>query len=760
MMRGTKNRTSRPGRWLGVEALEARQLLAFIVWDGGGGDQSWDNPLNWSGDVLPGAADVALINAPGQQTVRLTDTVDRTVAAVWSLDGIELSGGSLTVTTQWRQSGPLTVSGGRIDGAAALLLNGDMSWTGGELAGSGVVRVLPGRTLTIGGDVMLARPVVNAGSIVWASGDISADGTRITNLGTATFTMASDGAILAAGAPSVLTNLGTVVRDGDAGTTSRIDITFNQFGGRFGGIFLWGFPPFEPIPAGIVEVRSGTLDIAGNLPLRTSAEGGDMLNGGTWIVRDAGTLRLAGGDLAYVFAEVTLDGVHASFAQAQAAVSIRTLTLAGGRGLGDFANLDNVSLLNLESSAIVTGINFGEVHVHGGTLTYRGTGQLGAVTLDGGTTLVLQNTVLHWTNISGAGSVRVVGNVEWQAGILEGPGPMVIGEGATFHIADNPDNPGPYQRYHGWYFGFDAKTIARRIVNFGTILWDDNDNDLSLIGELVNRGTFTIERYGSLTTYQPYIGTSHAVIINFGDITSEYDLTLRGASGGVALSNRAAGVVHVLSGSLRLFGGVSGGGAWSVDQGAALIFGGLDGMLAGGSIFGDGEIRVGNSLVLDSVAISGGGAMNILAPARVEVRGGGTQSIGRSQVNNAGTFALASQTGLALGGNLTNSGTLDLGYSNLDVSGAFRALGSSVVRMSLHQFVFPQSQFSIGGEAALGGALVIGLDWAADPGFTWQFLSAPSHSGAFASGVGADQADGRVFSVSWVGNLAWATLGA
>jgi hypothetical protein len=167
-------------RWHGLESLEPRQLLAFIVWDGGGGDQSWDNPLNWAGDALPGPSDIALINAPGQQTVRLTDNADRTVAAIWSLDALDMAAGSLTVTTQWRQSAPLSFSGGRIDGAADLLLNGDMSWTGGELRGAGALKVLPGGTLTIAGGVTLARPLVNAGAVVWASGDLAADGARIT----------------------------------------------------------------------------------------------------------------------------------------------------------------------------------------------------------------------------------------------------------------------------------------------------------------------------------------------------------------------------------------------------------------------------------------------------------------------------------------------------------------------------------------------------------------------------------------------------
>src|SRR5438045_498914 len=40
-----------------IEALDPRRLLAAVAWDGGGPSDVWSDPLNWSADALPTAAD-------------------------------------------------------------------------------------------------------------------------------------------------------------------------------------------------------------------------------------------------------------------------------------------------------------------------------------------------------------------------------------------------------------------------------------------------------------------------------------------------------------------------------------------------------------------------------------------------------------------------------------------------------------------------------------------------------------------------------
>src|SRR5678816_328359 len=133
-------RASRPS-WQGVESLEARQLLAFVLWDGGGGDTDWDNPLNWTGDALPTAVDHVLIDAPGAQTITRSHNTAATIASLWTLDALNISDGTLTITGEWKQSAALFMSGGRVTGNGNLVLNGEALWIGGEILGGGNILV-------------------------------------------------------------------------------------------------------------------------------------------------------------------------------------------------------------------------------------------------------------------------------------------------------------------------------------------------------------------------------------------------------------------------------------------------------------------------------------------------------------------------------------------------------------------------------------------------------------------------------------------
>ena len=60
-------KSAKSGMVFGIERLECRQMLANIVWDGGVGGAGTDFNVatNWAGDVLPGAADIAIINTAG-----------------------------------------------------------------------------------------------------------------------------------------------------------------------------------------------------------------------------------------------------------------------------------------------------------------------------------------------------------------------------------------------------------------------------------------------------------------------------------------------------------------------------------------------------------------------------------------------------------------------------------------------------------------------------------------------------------------------
>ena len=110
----------------------------IVSWDGntdGDGDgTSWNDPLNWSGDVLPGPNDDAIIGAGF--SVTHSATVTDTVRSIESHGQLTISGGTLAVTSASIFTGDLTLSGGTLTTAANIVI-GDLVWTSGTLQGVG-----------------------------------------------------------------------------------------------------------------------------------------------------------------------------------------------------------------------------------------------------------------------------------------------------------------------------------------------------------------------------------------------------------------------------------------------------------------------------------------------------------------------------------------------------------------------------------------------------------------------------------------------
>src|SRR5947209_4954220 len=58
------HRLSRRFGHLTIEMLEARCLLATVLWNGGGDGTFWHDPKNWSTGQVPGQNDDVVINVP------------------------------------------------------------------------------------------------------------------------------------------------------------------------------------------------------------------------------------------------------------------------------------------------------------------------------------------------------------------------------------------------------------------------------------------------------------------------------------------------------------------------------------------------------------------------------------------------------------------------------------------------------------------------------------------------------------------------
>jgi len=133
-----------------IEHLEDRQLLS-INWNGSGDGYSWEDPLNWVGNQVPGANDDVQIDIPGETAIVVS--ADTTVRRLRSVEPVTLLHGTLSVT------------GGdsRIDNA--LVLNPGTALT---VAGSGTSFTatgsssIDGASLLASGGATLALPNVTS----------------------------------------------------------------------------------------------------------------------------------------------------------------------------------------------------------------------------------------------------------------------------------------------------------------------------------------------------------------------------------------------------------------------------------------------------------------------------------------------------------------------------------------------------------------------------------------------------------------------
>lgn len=124
-----------PRLWLATAFLPL--LAAFtctraatVTWDAGGDGSSWHDPVNWSGDTLPGASDDVAITAAGAEVTFSTGEV--TVQSLNCPRTLRLTGGTLTVTGDASFSdGALRLSGGNFAGTA-VLVNGTLDLSGTE----------------------------------------------------------------------------------------------------------------------------------------------------------------------------------------------------------------------------------------------------------------------------------------------------------------------------------------------------------------------------------------------------------------------------------------------------------------------------------------------------------------------------------------------------------------------------------------------------------------------------------------------------
>lgn len=155
---------------------------ATVSWVGGSGN--WLTATNWSHGSFPGPNDDVVIDVAGDQTVVL-DAGTNKVRNLQCAEDFVLSGGTLEVMAESRFSGLFSFSAGTLTGAGDVSLTGTALWAGGNMTGSGRTRVVAphGRLLLSGRELHLSRELVNAGTLLWAKGELVLENGKVSNHG-------------------------------------------------------------------------------------------------------------------------------------------------------------------------------------------------------------------------------------------------------------------------------------------------------------------------------------------------------------------------------------------------------------------------------------------------------------------------------------------------------------------------------------------------------------------------------------------------
>ncbi len=574
-------------------------------WTGAAGDNNFDNPANWTANVVPGPGYSVCIPATGGATI---NGGSETVASIESF--MPLSVGNLTTTSTQQESafhasvtftGAMSFAGPVIaDGAGTVIAASGSTW---ELVGAGSLQVqspatfeMPGLppTADCGGGpcsvpiVQLAQLGISAGATLQIQGFVQMEGPVITSAGTIAL---SQGVTFAGWPVGGSTMSATLI------STGTIDQSDNTTSIVVGDLRL----------DGTVNVPAGTLELG-----TTATESG----GAAFSVGAGATLSLG----AYPSTVWTLtaakplsgpgtveQGLYSGgTVVVDAAVTVSNLMLVG-QGTLQLQSGGTISALTAEGSALAVG---GTVTIPaGGTATFSGGNLSGAgnLDIDSGASLILDE------------------------GELAGTGTINVAQGATVTVP-----------------GAGTPTLGQTLVNDGTMTLQTVQ-----LGAETSPGALQCQSGGGLT--------NNAIIDLAGDSTI-FDASY-GGDNGCALANDSAGVITKSAGTgISTLGGVpANAGTINVDSGTISLENdsGQNG-IAVQTVTSSGVFTVADGATLQLLA--DGPAQDITLTTASRVTGSGTLTTGGDGTDTVdGAFSLpAVQVGQEV--------TLDLGTGPLTLS--------------------------------------------------------------------------------------------
>lgn len=567
------------------EALEGRQLLAAISWDGGAGNNLWHSANNWSTNTVPTATDDVTIDVAGTPTIVFNaSSGSRTVNSLLTREAIQFAGGVLTVNTTATIDGGANVQlqGGTLTGGAWSITSGEFLTTssGGDLNSttlnfdlmlsatsaavtlSGTTSVAAIRLIGASTNLRLAAGyTLNAP--VTAQG--TASGTRTITLapnGNGTNTIGPSGSIrLLAGVSAnldinqintaTLVNNGTIANEAAGRTLNILPGTFTNSGVVSAIAGTVSINPTFFNNSGTLIGVTGSLDIdgefnaTGTVQTLNASTGswnirGAVINGGTFDFSDGQGLlpTSAGGTLNNVTINGDLNfGTNASLTISNGTINgdlflgaSALLTMSNGTINGDLIQIGSLANASLNGVTVTGDL----------LLTASGT----TVTVSGATTFAaarLSNSLADLRLAAGY-TLRSLVSVE---GLATGTREVTV-VGGTATIAP-------------------TGSIRLSALSAGDLTIVDDSTTTTL----VNNGLISVDNDGRTLSVSSQINT----FVNNG--------TLQAAAGTVTLSSAYsnAGTIAVIGGTLALGGSfdiTAGIGTWSRAGGSVNVTGSVN----------------------------------------------------------------------------------------------------------------------------------------------------------------------------------------
>ncbi len=215
---------------------------ATITWTGNAGDNSWHTPGNWNLNRVPGTGDDVVLPSLSDPLPVSYTTGSTSIHSLVSHMMLQLTGGTLQVTSTSDLLVLFQLTGGTFDIEGSATFESAFRWSGGTVTGAGTATLGAHGNCDITGSVHLKAPVINQG--IWTGHAASSLELN------ATFQNYSGGAFDIVGSMNVYT--------GTQGTFN------NQSGATFdvacpGDTATFRQPTFSN--AGLIHVESGTLDL-------------------------------------------------------------------------------------------------------------------------------------------------------------------------------------------------------------------------------------------------------------------------------------------------------------------------------------------------------------------------------------------------------------------------------------------------------------------------------------------------------------------